>query len=42
MNKLDNFPKIYCASLIECENRRKNIQSQFLNYGIQEINFLLS
>jgi GR25 family glycosyltransferase involved in LPS biosynthesis len=42
MNKLDNFPKIYCASLIECDNRRKNIQREFLNYEIQEINFLLS
>ena len=42
MNKLDNFPKIYCASLIECDNRRKNIQSEFSNYGIREINFLLS
>jgi len=42
MNKLNNFPKIYCASLIECKDRRKNIQDEFLNYNIQEINFLLS
>lgn len=42
MNKLDNFPKIYCASLNECEDRRKNIQNEFLKYNISDINFLLS
>ena len=42
MNKLKNFPTIYCASLIECENRRNNIIKQFSNYNIETINFLLS
>ena len=42
MNKLENFPTIYCASLIESENRRNNIIKEFLNYSIQNINFLLS
>ena len=36
MNKLNNFPKIYCASLIECKDRRKNIQDEFLNYNIAQ------
>ena len=42
MNKLENFPTIYCASLIESENRRNNIIKEFSNYSIQNINFLLS
>lgn len=41
-NKLNNFPKIYCASLIESKDRRKNIQNEFSKYNIQCINFLLS
>ena len=42
MNKLDKFPKIYCASLFESEDRRKNFKNQFLKYNIEDINFLLS
>jgi hypothetical protein len=42
MNKLDKFPKIYCASLFESEDRRKNFKNEFLKYNIKNINFLLS
>jgi len=42
MNKLDKFPKIYCASLFESKDRRKNFKNQFLKYNIGDINFLLS
>ena len=42
MNKLNNFPTIYCASLSESKDRRENVKNSFLTYGIEDINFLLS
>ena len=40
--KLKKFPKVYCASLIESEERRKNIKKQFQENGIDDIEFLIS
>lgn len=33
-NKLSNFPSVYCISLKESVDRRENIETQFLEYGI--------
>jgi len=40
--KIKNFPKAYCASLIESEERRENIKKQFQEKGIDSIEFLIS
>jgi GR25 family glycosyltransferase involved in LPS biosynthesis len=40
--KLKNFPKVYCASLIESKERRENIQKQFYENKIGSIEFLIS
>jgi hypothetical protein len=42
VNKLKNFPKIYCVSLEENSLRRNMLLSEFSKYDIAEINFLLS
>lgn len=41
-NKLKNFPKIYCVGLEESNDRRTLLLDQFKQYGIDDINFLLS
>ena len=33
-NILNNFPRVYCVSLEESIDRQKNIEKQFLEYGI--------
>ena len=41
-SKLDLFPSVYCVSLVESKQRRRNLISQFKEYGISDINFSLS
>lgn len=41
MNKLNNFPTAYYLSLEESVDRQKNIENQFLHYGVS-INSLIS
>ena len=40
--KLKNFPKVYCVSLEHDIIRRNILIDQFKNYGIHDINFLIS
>lgn len=41
INKLKDFPSVYCASLEECQDRRSSISNQFKKYNI-EPKFLIS
>jgi GR25 family glycosyltransferase involved in LPS biosynthesis len=40
--KLHNFPPVYAISLKKSSERRENLATQFKQYGIDEINFILS
>jgi hypothetical protein len=40
--KLDLFPSVYCVSLVESKQRRRELISQFKEYGVSDITFSLS
>lgn len=39
---LEDFPRVYSVSLEECEDRRNILLDQFSNYGINDVNILVS